>query len=55
MGNGCWGKKLNLRVWVKKMKKKGKGEREKGEKQLINGLSVKKTRVEKLWAIGGGG
>ena len=33
-------KKLKLRVWGKKMKKKGKGEREKGEKGLKNGLKT---------------
>ena len=33
-GGGCWGKKLKLKVWGKKMNKKGKGEREKGEKRL---------------------
>ena len=33
-------KKLKLRVWRKKMKKKGKGEREKGEKGLKNGLKT---------------
>jgi hypothetical protein len=27
-------------VWGKKMKKKGKGEREKGEKRLKNGLKT---------------
>ena len=38
--NGCWGKKMKTEGVVKKMKKKGKGEREKGEKRLKNGLKT---------------
>ena len=38
--NGCWGKKMKTEGVEKKIKKKGKGEKEKGEKRLKYGLKT---------------